>query len=95
MPTKPYDFKEFAKLLDQAGITTVEAAELFKTTRPSIYHWRRGNAPTQQVTREYAERLITVITKAISAGDLPLAEGYEKEERMSAFSEVIRKHSGR
>lgn len=93
MTTTPYDFKKFAALLDRAGITAVEASDLFKTSRPSIYHWRKGNTPTQQVTREYAERLITVIAKAIAAGDLPLPEG--QEERMKAYAEVFRRHSGR
>lgn len=93
MSIKPYDFKGFASLLDRAGISAADAADLFKTTRPSIYHWRKGNTPSQQVTREYAERLITVITRAVAAEDLPLGE--DVEDKMPAYSEVFRKHSGR
>jgi len=94
MTTKPFEFKNFAALLDRADITAAEAADIFKTTKPTIYSWRSGTTPANQVMRADTERVVTVIAKAISSGDLPL-KGVEKENRLSAIAEAIRKNSGR
>lgn len=90
-----YEFKNFEGLLTKAGVTVAEAAKLFRTTRPTIYHWMKGNVPTQGIVREYAERVAGVLERAVKAQDLPLAEGLSKEERQAALISAVRKNSGK
>ena len=86
------DFKNLSKLLDSAGISVAEAALLFKVSRPTLYSWREGHAPTQGLLLANAERLIRTITKAIAAGDLPLSPEIEKDKRQGGLVQALRKN---
>lgn len=87
----PYDFNKFKTLLDKAGISVAEAAQLFRTTRPTIYHWLKGNVPSQGIVREYAERVVGILERAVTAGDLPLSDS-SREERRDLLKEAIKRN---
>jgi len=87
-----YDFTQLAALLERAGITIAEAAIIFKISRPTMYAWCAGNAPTQGLLLANAERLIRTFEKAIAAGDLPLHADIEKAARQAEFVQALRKH---
>lgn len=90
--TKPtFDFTNFSDLLARAGVTVEEAAKLFKVSRVTVYAWREGNAPNQQLILDRAERIIAAIDKATAAGALPVLN-LEKDARYLKLAEVLRKH---
>lgn len=90
--TKPtFDFINFSDLLSKAGVTVEEAAKLFKVSRVTVYAWREGNAPNQQLILDRAERIIAAIDKATAAGALPVLN-LEKDARYLKLAEVLRKH---
>ena len=91
MTSPTYDFNNLRTLLDRAGISIAEAATLFKTSRPTLYSWCAGNAPTQGLLLSNAERLIRVIERAVEAKDLPVVD-LEKEKRLPAITAELRKH---
>ena len=85
-----YDFKKFKDLLAASSLSVVEASKIFKVSRPTIYHWSEGNAPTQEVLFNDAVRKIGLIIKAVKSKDLPLVNT-EKPERLKAITEALRK----
>ena len=87
-----FDFKDFKTLLMETGITVQEAAKIFRTTRPTIYHWLKGTGPNQEVLLQFALRQIGVIKKALAAGDLPLSVDVESTDRLACVYGVMRKH---
>jgi hypothetical protein len=90
--TPTYDFTKLAALLDSAAISVAEAATIFKVSRPTLYSWREGNAPTQGLLLANAERLIKTIERAVAAKDLPLSPDIEREKRQAALVQALRKH---
>ena len=84
-------FKNLRTLLDKAGITVTEAAELFKTSKPTVYHWCRGNAPSMPLVRDNALRMVKVIERAIAGGSLPLVD-VMPERRSAEILAALRKH---
>jgi hypothetical protein len=88
-----YDFKKFSALLTRAGITVIEAAKIFKTTRTTIYHWREGNTPKQELLLQFACKWISAIEKAIAAGDLPLLPETARQDRFRLIITALKKHS--
>lgn len=86
-----YDLDTFKELLAAAGLSKAEAAKIFGTTRPTMYHWCDGAAPTQRVLRDNANRIINLLNKAIAGGSLPLPADVVKEQRHSALVSVLRK----
>lgn len=91
MTTTTYDFTKLGDLLKSAGITIAEASKIFKASRPTIYSWVAGNAPTQELLLRNTERLIAVIERAVTAGSLPLVDA-EKEARVPEIMTRLRKH---
>jgi len=91
MTPPTYDFNNLRALLDKAGISIAEASVIFKTSRPTLYSWCSGNAPTQGLLLSNAERLIKVIERAVAAEDLPVVD-LEKEKRLPAITAELRKH---
>lgn len=87
-----YDFTQLPQLLDRAGISVAEAALLFKVSRPTLYSWREGNAPTQGFLLANAERLIRVISEAVDAGAFKGFQDIPKEERMAELVRILRRH---
>ena len=85
------EFKNLKQLLTAAGLSVMEAAPLFKVTRPTIYHWIKGNVPPQQVVKAWAVRMMTVISAAVAANDLPLQD-VAKADRPKVINGIIRKH---
>mgnify|MGYP001606683430 CR=1 FL=1 len=73
-PTSTYNFKHLRALLDSAGISIVEAACLFKVSRPTMYSWCAGTGPNQELLLENALSTINAIELAVKAEDLPVAE---------------------
>jgi len=90
--TPTYDFTQLAALLERAGITVAEASTIFKISRPTMYAWCAGNAPTQGLLLANAERLIRTFEKALTVGDLPLHADIEKAARQAGFVQALRKH---
>ena len=86
-----YDLDTFKELLAAAGLSKAEAAKIFGTTRPTMYHWCSGAAPTQKVLRDNANRVINLLNKALAAGDLPLSADVAKEQRLNALLSALRK----
>lgn len=84
-----YDFTQFKPLLARAGITVIEAAKLFKTTRTTIYHWQKGNAPNQEILLAFATRQIELIEKAVVLKRLPLV-GVPAKERLPIIRKILK-----
>jgi len=91
MTKSTYDFTNFAALLEKADISVDEAAKLFKVSRVTIYSWCNGHAPNQKLILETAERLIKMITRAITAEDLPVINS-TRDDKHAKITEVLRKH---
>lgn len=89
-----YDFNNLRKLLDEAGITVAEAAEIFKTSKPTVYAWCEGRGPNQPALLERTERLIGMMTKAVEAKSLPVRDfdAWQKDEKLKAINAALRKH---
>ena len=88
-----FERNNFSDMLARAGVTVEEAARLFKVSRVTIYTWRDGHAPNQQLILDRAERIITAINKATAAGDLPIIN-LEKDAKYQKLAETLRKHLG-
>ena len=84
-------FKTLRTLLDSAGITVAEAAEIFKTSKPTVYHWCEGNVPSMPLVRDNALKLIGLIEKAVAGKDLPLRD-VDPEKRIGAITQALRKN---
>lgn len=84
-------FINLRKTLDAAGITVAEASALFKTSKPSVYHWCEGNAPAMPLVRDNALKMIRLIEKSVAGGDLPLMD-VEPEKRIGEITKALRKY---
>lgn len=93
MPT--FDFTKFAALLDSAGITVIEASQIFKVSRPTVYHWRNGNAPNQQLLLTQTVKMAKLVEAAVDAKDLPLNPDTDPLTRVKDISAQLRKHLNR
>ena len=86
-----YDFNQLRPLLDTAQITVAEAAEVFGASKPTLYSWCSGKGPTQSVLRRNAEMKITLIEKALAAGQLPLDINTDPTVRVRLIQSAMRK----
>lgn len=84
-------FKTLRTLLDSAGVTVAEASELFKTSKPTIYHWCEGNVPSMPLVRDNAVKIISLIEKAVAGNSLPLVD-VEPEDRVREITKALRKY---
>ena len=91
MTKATFDFNNFSDLLSRAGITVEEIAKLCRVSRVTIYAWREGNAPNQQLILDRAERIIAAVEKAVAAGALPIVN-LEKDAKYLKLAETLRKH---
>lgn len=92
MTTTPtYNFTQLRALLDRAGISIFEGAQIFKVSKVTLYSWCDGAPPNQALLLANTERLIKVIEKAVAAGSLPIVD-IPKEERVTAIVTALRKH---
>lgn len=90
MNNSTYDFTQLAKLLQDSGITVEEAAKIFKVSRPTIYAWKDGHPPNQELLLRNTERLIKIIERAVAAKALPILNA-DKSLRVAKITEVLRK----
>ena len=83
------DIKGFKELLDRAELTIVEAAHLFKTSRPTIYSWRAGHQPRHQLIKIGVRQMMKIIQAAVGARRLPLS-GVKQEDRLSEIMRALK-----
>ena len=89
--TPTYDFTKLQGLLQSAGITVSDAAKIFKVSRQTLYAWMRGAPPTQKLLLDTAERLVTIIGRAIKAKDLPVMDA-DDEKRFNEIMLRLKRH---
>jgi hypothetical protein len=84
---------EFKKLIEASGVTIMEAADLYKTTKQTIYAWRRGSSvPRSLLVKIGVERMNELIKRALERGELPLGEeacGLAPELRLRAIKKIL------
>lgn len=90
--TPTYDFTKLRNLLHAAGITIAEAARLFKVSRPTLYTWCDGKAPTQELLLINTQRLIKALEAGVAANELPLRTMSDRSTRVGEIVKVLRRH---
>lgn len=88
-----FDFFKLRALLQAAGLTVADAAIIFRVTRPTMYHWCEGHAPTQKLLLSGTLQLITAIKCAVQAKALPVHD-VDTDKKIPAIVAVLRGFMG-
>jgi len=84
---------EMKMILDAAGVRRVEASQLFKITRATLYSWLRGyGQPKSGFCFQHAEATTVKIQRAVEKGRLPLPEDVKGKRRLKYIREILRGH---
>ena len=81
----------FQRVLDSAGLTKVELAELYGVSRQTIHTWAAGGSPR---VASYTARMATVITTAMLAAierrllPLPAMDKAARAKRIASMAKT-------
>lgn len=76
-------------IINAAGLTVAEAAELFEVTRATIYNWESGMKPKSSAVYRRAIEKCVVIKAATRAGRFPLRGGLTPEARRNEIRRTL------
>ncbi len=65
-------------------------AELLTASEATVYRWAYGEVEPRPVYHQHIKRLVTILKRALRAGDAPLSGTHT--QRMAAVSDLIIKH---
>ena len=74
----------------KANIPIQAVAQLLTASEATAYRWIYGDSEPRAVYHPNIRRLITILNKALRAGDAPLSGTHA--ERMAAIPELVTKH---
>lgn len=80
-------------LIEKAGMTQAEFAELVGVTRTTVNHWVRGKMNPNRYLKAHVSSIMEGIAAAVTAGELPLSGKVPKHERGTKLSEVVAGHT--
>lgn len=77
----------------RANVPLKAIAELLTASEASVYRWAYGDVEPRPVYHQKIKRLITILKRALRAGDAPLSGTHA--QRMAAVSDLIIKHKAK
>jgi len=79
-------------IVTKAGITKSEFARIMRTSRTTVHSWMSGGGVHAMIVGRL-RRMMTIIGKAVEAGDLPLAKDMPRKDRAHAIAAALKKHN--
>lgn len=80
-------------LIDKAGITQAEFAEMIGITRTTVNMWVKGKMRPNRYIRGFVGAVLASMEAAVQAGELPLTGKVPKHERAKKLSEVLNRNT--
>ena len=82
-----YDFS----LIDKAGLTQKEFAELCSVSRVTVNLWVSSKMSPHRYIRERVAEALDTVAQALGSGRLPLSDELPRDERPAALSAALAK----
>jgi DNA-binding XRE family transcriptional regulator len=78
-------------MLRNAGMSLSDYARLLGVTRVTIHSWSHGRSQPHKLLREKNEELMSAVTRATDAGELPL-KGVSRSNRVEVMKTTVFRH---
>lgn len=79
-------------VLKASGLSQVELAKIFGVSRVTINSWIAGRFRPHALHRDWIERRMAAIGKALDAGELPLSAGVDRHQRVPLAQAIVESH---
>ena len=82
--------KDLFAIVEQAGLTITQAAEILGVTVPTMYNWKNGRVPRSKTIIMQVTKIKTAMKLAVEQGLLPLSEdAFKPAERVPAIKKAL------
>lgn len=85
-----FDCNKFTRVMDKAGLTKHELADLYGVSRQTLYIWRE-KPPAQKTLAERAEKYTDGLYSALTRGLLPLSSDTPRERRAEMLRSMAKR----